>query len=531
MNYTAQWITYESTGAFSQLAIDYLQQHDSLQPFFRYTPDIEGIKAALQSRQSVKTNRELLTTTLQKQYDTLAAAQPVNHNIQLLASEKTFTVCTAHQPNIFTGYLYFVYKILHTIKLAETLKKTLPEYDFVPVYYMGSEDNDLEELNRIHLGDDTLVWQTTQTGAVGRMKPDGIKTLVDRIGGQLGVFEFGAELTDLLKTCYGKSHSIQEATLKFVHALFGEYGLVILIPDNTDLKRQMIPIFEDDLFKHTASTIVSHTAEALAEKYHAQVNPREINLFYMKGGIRERIIREGDVFKVNNTDMSFSEAAIREELNQYPERFSPNVVLRGLYQETLLPNLAFIGGGSEIAYWLELKNIFEYYGVPYPVLLLRNSFLIVEEKTRQLLEKLAIPVTTLFKDETLVMNDIIRERSDRQLSLSVQRTELDNLYEEIGKASGNIDITLVNHVKALQTRASKALENLEKKMIRAEKKRFEVQALQLNKLKTTLFPRGSLQERTENILPYYAREGKAFIHMLYKHSPALEGKFGILMEA
>ncbi|MGN6490919.1 MAG: bacillithiol biosynthesis cysteine-adding enzyme BshC [Agriterribacter sp.] len=530
MNYTAQWITYESTGAFSQLATDYLKQHPSLQPFLQYTPDLNGIKNALQHRQSFGTNRALLTSTLQKQYAGLHVSNAVNDNIQKLSSEKTFTVCTAHQPNLFTGYLYFVYKILHAIKLAASLKQSFPEYDFVPVYYMGSEDNDLEELNRINLNGDTLVWETRQTGAVGNMKPDGIAALIDRINGQLSIFEFGTELIDLLKACYGKSSSIQEATLKFVHALFGDYGLVTLIPDNPDLKKQMIPVFEDDLFNHTAFNIVSETADALAKEYHAQVNPREINLFYMKENIRERIVKEGDVFKVNNTEISFSASSLKEELHQHPERFSPNVVLRGLYQETLLPNLVFIGGGSEIAYWLELKKMFEHYGVPYPVLLLRNSFLIVDEKAAQLRQKLELSNEALFKNETVLLNEIVKAKSNHQLSLANEKTKLENLYGQVQKTAGAVDVTLVTHVKALQIKASKALDSLEKKIIRAEKKRFDIQSQQLGKLRSYLFPKGNLQERVENILPYYARNGKAFIKMLYDHSPALNEKFGILTE-
>ncbi|MBX3253649.1 MAG: bacillithiol biosynthesis cysteine-adding enzyme BshC [Chitinophagaceae bacterium] len=530
MNYTAQWITYESTGAFSQLAIDYVQKNSSLKSFYAYTPDIKGIEAALHNRQSFTTNRALLTATLQKQYEGLQLPEAVNNNILKLASENTFTVCTAHQPNIFTGYLYFAYKILHTIKLAGALKQSFPGYDFVPVYYMGSEDNDLEELNHVYLDGDTLVWQTAQTGAVGRMKPDGIMPLIERIGGQLGVFEFGAELTAMLKACYGKSATIQEATLKFVHELFGQYGLLVLIPDSTDLKREMIRVFEDDMFNHTASAIVTQTAATLAEKHHVQVNPREINLFYMKDGIRERIIKEADTFIINNTGITFSADAIKKELYEHPERFSPNVVLRGLYQETLLPNLAFIGGGSEIAYWLELKKMFEHYGVPYPVLLLRNSFLMIDEKTAQLRDKLEISAEGLFKDESAILNEIVKTKSRHQLSLSGEITKMDNLYAQIKSVAGAVDVTLENHVKALQARASGAIAKLEKKIIKAEKKKFEIQKNQLHKLKASLFPKGSLQERIENILPYYARYGKDFIKMLHDHSPALGGDFGVFTE-
>ncbi|MFT3702402.1 MAG: bacillithiol biosynthesis cysteine-adding enzyme BshC [Agriterribacter sp.] len=530
MNYTARWMSYDRTNAFSSLAIDYINQQESLAQFQQHTPDIKGIKAAINERKQYSTNRILLVNTLKEQYKKVFASEKVNANIEQLSSPNTFTVCTAHQPNLFTGYLYFVYKILHAVKLAEELNQSFPEYKFVPVYYMGSEDNDLEELNHINLNGDTLLWPTAQTGAVGRMNTKGIADLITRIEGQLNILAFGPHLSALLKKCYFESSTVQEATFKLVHHLFEKYGLVILIPDEPNLKREMVQVFEDDLFEHVPATIVKQTAQKLSEQYHAQVNPREINLFYMKDNIRERIIEEDGLFIVNNTNTSFTKEAIQEELNAYPERFSPNVVLRGLYQETLLPNIAFIGGGSEVAYWLELKDMFVHYKVPFPVLLLRNSFLIVEEKMTKLIHKLDIGIEALFDDESSIIATIIKKQSHLQLTLEKELNQLTLLYQQIKNITAPIDITLSRHVDALEKKSENALQNLEKKMMRAEKRKHGEQSIQLKKLKSGLFPNNNLQERVENILPYYARYGSAFIDMIYRHSPTLEAKFGVLIE-
>ncbi|HRO46261.1 bacillithiol biosynthesis cysteine-adding enzyme BshC [Agriterribacter sp.] len=531
MNFTAEWISYDSTNAFSALAIDYLHQHTSLQPFYQYTPDLQGIAGAIDARKAFSTDRTILVAALKTQYEGIAASAKVKANIEKLAFSNTFTVCTAHQPNLFTGYLYFIYKIVHAIKLADELNTAFPQNHFVPVYYMGSEDNDQEELNHIFLNNEKLVWETRQTGAVGKMHTKGLDALIHRISGELGVLEHGQQLVALLKSCYCQSSTVQEATLKLVNTLFESYGLVVLIADDAALKKAMTGVFEDDLFRHTPATIVTQTAQQLAAAYHAQVNPRDINLFYMKGSTRERIIKTGDGFTVNNTDICFSSAAISDELHAHPERFSPNVVLRGLYQETILPNVAFIGGGSEIAYWLELKDMFTHYGVPYPVLLLRNSFLIAEKKMGQLMDKLNIAAEALFKEEALLLNNIVRSRSSLQLTLEKETHQLAALYKHIGTVSQRVDTTLTQHVNALETKAVKALKSLEKKMLRAEKKRYTVQSVQLHTLKSALFPRNTLQERVENILPYYARYGPSFIDMLYAHAPTFDKKFGVLREA
>ncbi|RYF81666.1 MAG: bacillithiol biosynthesis BshC, partial [Chitinophagaceae bacterium] len=160
-------------------------------------------------------------------------------------------------------------------------------------------------------------------------------------------------------------------------------GLIVLIPDHPLLKQQMVKVFSDDLFAHKPFEIVQQTSGKISEAYTAQAFPREINLFYLKDDIRERIEEKEGSFHVLNTTLSFTAEELQSELQNHPERFSPNVILRGIYQETILPNLAFIGGGGELAYWLQLKDLFNHYSVVFPVLVLRNSFLVAEEKWRK----------------------------------------------------------------------------------------------------------------------------------------------------
>lgn len=395
---------------------------------------------------------------------------------------------------------------------------------------MGSEDNDLAELDHINLGGEQLRWITDQTGSVGRMNTRGMEAVIEQINGQLSIFEHGKSLTDALRMAYTASSTIQEATLKFVDFLFQEYGLIVLIADTPELKKQMINVFKDDLFHHTPKGIVDKTITKLSENYKIQVTPRDINLFYMNGNIRERIVEEEGLFKINNTEIVFGREEMEQELEKYPERFSPNVVLRGLFQETILPDIAFIGGGSEIAYWLELKDLFKHYDIPFPALILRNSFLIVEEKMAKLAEKLQISTGELFLTADSILIDIIKKQSDQQLTLDKELTALSALYEQIKNKSAAIDQTLLQHVDALKTKAEKGLKELEKKIMRAEKRKHQDQQAQISRLKNNLFPNNNLQERVENILPYYAKNGSAIIKMLYEHSPTLQPRFTVVFE-
>jgi bacillithiol biosynthesis cysteine-adding enzyme BshC len=530
MNCTNSTLPYKKTGYFSGLVTDYLEQAATLRPFYTNVPDLAGIKAAIEARKKATSHRQLLVTELQKQYERVATSDLVKQHIALLQEDTTFTITTAHQPAIFTGTLYFVYKILHAIRLAAQLKKEWPQYNFVPVYYMGSEDADLEELGKIYLGSEKIVWDTKQTGAVGRMQVKGLEKIITRIEGELSVQPHGKELVQLLKDSYLGATNIQTATFKLINTLFAEYGLLVLIPDNARLKSVMQPVFEDDLLQQTPSGVVGKTIERLSQHYKVQANPRAINLFYLIDNKRERIEIKNGKYEVLNTDLSFTKEEILKELKQHAERFSPNVILRGMFQETILPNIAFIGGGGETAYWLELKDLFEHFHVPYPVLVVRNSFLVVEKKWQEKIAKLGFTSTDFFKTEQELLTQLVSRSKNGELKLEHELTEVLELYRHIKEKASNIDKTLVQHIEALQVRATKPLQELEKKMLRAEKRKYEDEQRHIHTVKTALFPLNSLQERIENFMPYYAKWGKDFISMIYKNSLALEQEFVVLQE-
>ncbi|HMJ47881.1 MAG TPA: bacillithiol biosynthesis cysteine-adding enzyme BshC, partial [Ferruginibacter sp.] len=495
MDFRSTKTAYGETGFFSKIVLGYLNEDKQLHPFYTHPVSVKGIKAAISERKKYPTNRELLVEELQKYYGGVNAHEKVKANIDLLLSPTTFTVTTAHQPNIFTGHLYFIYKILHAVKLCESLKKEIPGSDFVPVFYMGSEDADLEELGHIYINGIKHEWKTSQTGAVGRMKVDkALVKLLDEIAGEITVQPFGREIIDQMKACYTEDSTIEQATFKLLNELFGEYGLVVLLPDNAGLKKAFIPIVEKELAEGFSHRAVEETETKFPAAYKMQASGRELNLFYLKDNLRERIERSNKQYAILNSPYSFTEEGILADLKEHPENFSPNVILRPVFQEMILPNIAFIGGGGEIAYWLELKKVFEAVNVPFPVLVLRNSFLIAEKKAGEAIKKFGFASTDLFKPESELMNVLVKRDSEVQLSLEKEKQDIREFYAKLKTTAGAVDPTLQKHTEALQQLALNKIEALEKKILRAEKRKFEAQQRQLNKLRTRLFPNNSLQE-------------------------------------
>lgn len=529
MSDRATKIPYEQTGYFSKLVIDYLNGASALRPFYANEANMDGIRSAIDTRKQFPTDRAGLVSLLKAQYATKTTSEAVQQNIEKLLQENCFVVTTAHQPNLFTGPLYVIYKILHAIRLSEDLRAQMPEYDFVPVFYMGSEDADIDELAHCYVRGEKFEWQTGQTGAFGRMIiNDHLLSLLNSIGGQLGVLPFGEAWMQKLNTYFKKGVSIQEATFGLINDLFSEYGLVVLIPDYLAAKCAMIPVFEAELFNSRTTEIVNNTSSLLAQHYKAQATGRDINLFYLDDQVRARIEPTDNGFVIANTPLKFSQQEMKDLLHAHPERFSPNVMLRGIMQETLLPGIAFIGGGGELAYWMQLKGLFEATGVPYPALVLRNSFLLLEPDWKAKIEKLNFNVADFFASEFALLEQWVKRNTKQALTLNDQINTMRAQYEAARKLAAGIDPTLLAHAEALEKRAVHGLYEMEKKMLRAEKRKHTDAERQIKKIKSALFPASGLQERTENLGYFYCKYGPELIPMLYQHSGALEQEFAIL---
>jgi bacillithiol biosynthesis cysteine-adding enzyme BshC len=527
----AACINYKDTGSFSPTVIDYLEDKPELRSFYSYRPDFEGFAAFLKSKKVIA-DRQLLYDVLRDQYFLQSDySMQVLNNISLLKVKDTYTVTTGHQLNIFAGPLYFIYKIVTAIKLSQQLAEKFPDKNFVPVYWMASEDHDFAEINYTNIGGKKVHWWYEASGATGRINPDTMRQALNQYKGALGIERHAHELADIVETAYTKFDKLADATRYLVNALFGQYGLVVIDADDHRFKQHFAPIIEQDIIGQHSFKNISATNEKLAQAgVHIQVNPREINFFYLLDGLRERLVFENERYHVLNNEISFSEEELKKEISQYPERFSPNVVMRPLYQECILPNIAYIGGGAEVVYWLELKANFDYYKVDFPILILRNSGLVIEKETASKIAKMDLRPIDLFKSTDEIKNDWVQKHSKHTLNLTEEWREIASVFEKIKLRAHKIESTLAPSTEAVQARLKHAMDNLEKKLVKAEKRNYHTRLEQVNHIKGDLFPKDSLQERTENFGLFYVKWGQGFIDELVKNFEPLEFKFTVLTE-
>jgi bacillithiol biosynthesis cysteine-adding enzyme BshC len=529
MKFNATQLPYHSTGLFSKLVNDYIEAKPSALAFANYAPNLEGVAKAIEQRAKFPVDRNVLVSVLKEQYLNVTPNKAVHTNVELLLQENTFVVTTAHQPNIFTGPLYFFYKIIHAIELAADLKKQFPHNNFVPVYYMGSEDADIDEVGSFYLDGTKHQWITKQTGAIGRMKvDDALLGLIKNIEGFWSVKKQGGEALESLKNAYTKGATINQATLSLVNDYFGKYGLVVLQPDEVKLKTQFIPVMEKELLSQFSQKALQPTIADLAASYHVQTEGRSLNLFYLKDNLRARIELDNSIYKIVDTDLEFTQAEIIAELHAHPDRFSPNVILRGVYQETILPGVVFIGGGGELAYWLELKNVFKEAGVHYPVLQLRNSFLFVKQKLWEQWTALGFNYADLFKPLLELDVKLVKSHAQENLSLAHFQEKLTALYKDIQTEVIKVDPTLGEHTFNLSVQSHKKLAELEKKMLKAEKRKQATNIERVHKIKKELFIHDSLQERVDNFAQWVGEFGWAWVDAILTNSNTMEQGFTII---
>ena len=527
-------IPYQETGYYSKLICDYLEQKDALKSFYGNFPNLENFKEQIEQKHFAEENREVLVKAVRNQYKSIDLHDAVDNALNRLAQLNTFTVTTGHQLNLFTGPLYFLYKIVSTINLAKQLSITYPEQDFVPVYWMATEDHDFEEINYFNFRGKKIKWnradiQDNDKGAVGELSTEGLSEVYQLICSEFGTTKMGTSLCNLFEEAYLKHDNLTEATRFLANSLFAAYGLLIVDGNDADLKRVFKPYMKQELLEQKAFDTVQKQAEALQKAgYGVQVNAREINLFYLADGLRERIIEKEGSFFVNDTELKFSKEELLLELENHPERFSPNVIMRPLYQEIILPNLAYIGGGGELAYWLELKSFFDEVEVQFPMLMLRNSALLITDKQQQKLEKLDLSIADLFLDQNDLVNRKIRKISNIDIDFSPQKQHLVRQFEALYNIAEETDASFIGAVKAQEVKQLKGLEHLEKRLLKAQKKKLSDHVKRFVTIQNELFPQENLQERTTNFSEFYLEYGDRLLEDLFESLDPLDYRFTIL---
>lgn len=525
-------IPFKDTTYFSDFICDYLSKNKKISPFYDKFPSLDSFKYQINEKSATfpKKNREILVNSLKNQYENFQISEKTKENIDLLRKNTTFTITTGHQLCLFTGPLYFIHKIASTIKTCILLKNKYPENDFVPVYWLASEDHDFLEVNHFSVHSKKLFWHSNQSGMVGNFNTNELKSLSEMLKNELGMGKNAEELNLLFKNSYLKNKDLASATRFLVNELFQKYGLVIIDGNSADLKQLFIPFFKKDIFENTNYQKVTETIEEIKKvdnTYPTQVNPREINCFYLQEDSRERILTENHKFIIKNTSLSFSKEELKNELENTPEKFSPNVILRPLYQEVILPNLCYIGGGGEIAYWLELKAMFKENDIPFPILLLRNSVLLIDEKQEKKLRKYNLLNENIFLKKDNLTKKIIEENTEILIDFSQQRNFLTSQFDALYEIANQTDPSFRSAVEAQKVKQIKGLNHLEKRLLKAQKKKHSELIDRILSLKNELFPNEALQERTENFSTFYLKN-RNLIEILIENFDPFDFRFLII---
>ncbi|MBI1224144.1 MAG: bacillithiol biosynthesis cysteine-adding enzyme BshC [Bacteroidetes bacterium] len=524
-------IPYSKIPLFANRDVKYILEEPALRPFYKYPVDIEGFGDAIKDKCKEDIDRHTLVNTLKSQHAYLESHESVDANIEKLSLKNTFTLVTAHQPSLFTGPLFYIFKIVSAINLAKSLTVAYPDYNFVPIFISSGEDHDFEEVNHLHLFGKKLVWESGESGPVGEMKTNSLTQVLADLKTILGESESALRLFELIEKIHSKNEKYADAAFELAHELFKEDGLVVLNTNDANLKRVFAPIIKEEILEQPSQSLVNQTIEQLGKVgFPAQASPREINFFYLGDQFRERIVEEDGIFKVLNTKLSFSASEMAAEIDLYPEKFSPNVVMRPIYQEKILPNLAYIGGGGELAYWLERKSQFEHFKLNFPVLVRRNSAMWIDAGSAKKIEKLNIGIDDLWTDTNELVRKYLKENAEFEFSLADEKLELKAAFETIAQKTEKVDPTLVKTVWAEHSKAEKSIEQLEARLLKAEKQKHETAIQQIQNLKEKLFPGGGLQERYENFIPLYLKHGIEFKKVLLENFDPLEKQFVLIVE-
>lgn len=501
-------------GFTNQILSDYLSGSDKLKSYYNHPANIEGFEKSILEKQKNNVDRNILVEVLLAQLSIFENKgidlEKSKANIHQLANEKTFTVTTGQQLHIYLGPGYFANKIFSCIKLSNYINAHLKEYHIVPVFWLASEDHDTDEISSVELFGETYSASLPDNTVTGRIKNKNIKELTASLSQRLGEEANNFELFQICKSAYEQYSNLADATTAIIYQLFGKHGIVVINSDNEDLKKAFAPIAKNEIENQTTTLLQEKVRiEFDLNNWHYQVMPRGNNLFN---------IDKENIRHIENSDIYDNH-----------KNYSPNALLRPIYQELILPNIAYIGGKAEINYWLQLKPVFDFYKINYPVIWLRESICLTNEKQWNKFERTDKDVTYFIGlTQQEIENEFLKSNYDQEFIKQAEilgdslRAIKTNNSNEAWIIIENEYLQWINHVKKSYRTVKSDLLNHQK---------FKLYLKDYMSIKSLFFDAKSMQERQSSVLSlcknynYFPQMSK-----FLEHSYQKQGSYWILVD-
>ena len=519
----------------SKLFLDYLYEFSKVEKFysgdFRNTDSMKQLLLKLSSKKLP--DRSALAGTLMRQNKRFANSEKSFQHIELLKQPNTVAVVTGQQMGIAGGPLYTIYKAMGTVKLCESFQRQFPDFHFVPVFWMELEDHDFEEIRSFQLFNieneiRTIVYNGTD--AENKLKSpinsiqlnEDIQRVIQEIRSTLNPTDFSAELFTKLEAAYQSGKSISEAFGLWMAALLGKYGLILMDPSDAAFKNMAAPVFKKELENADAlHALLMKQSSALKDAgYDAQVENEPTNLFLRDEGSAKHPINKNrfNKFKIRSEDALSHRGDFMKLLEAEPNRFIPNVILRPIVQDYLLPTFAYVGGPSEIAYFAQFKTIYEFFDIPEPAIIPRPFMTILEKKIKKVTDKYGISVEEIFKKKSRIVDDAAAgdANSSALVQLDALLAQVQNQFSTLEKNLVSVDASLKGACETALDKIEKAIKILKEKTGDAEKRKNELTHSQLTKAVRHILPQDQFQEREINALYYLNKYGFSFLDTLYE---------------
>lgn len=515
------FINFSDIPGHQKIFLDYLYNFNNVKDFYNsnFNNKEEYLKKFKAVSESRNNSRQDLNEILTDQYKNFDPSKKTSENILSLKSDKTLAVVTGQQLGIIGGPLYTFYKIITAIKLSRHLSERYDDYNFVPVFWLEGDDHDFDEIRSVNLisennsltkisYNDTIPDEEDR-GSVGQLKiNDSINSFFQEIDEELRNTEFKEDLISKLKNFYSIGKTFKESFKELIFWLFDEEGLIIFDPQDAKVKNLLKPVFKKEInnFRQHSEKLVSVSAK-LEELYHTQVKVRPVNLFYSNNDGRYLIEPVENEFRLKRKRIKFTKEELINKIDAEPENFSPNVLLRPICQDFILPTAFYVGGPSEVAYFAQINPLYNFFDITHPIIYPRSSVTILEKNINSIIDKYNLEINDVFEDPEKLKEKVLKSISDIVLDDIFNRSQnqIEIAFDQLKEKLFEFDKTISDASKKYKQKIFHYLDELKGKALESQKKKYEITLRQLDKVSNSIFPNSNLQERELNFI-YFAHK-------------------------